>query len=88
MISRSLDGRTVMSALGVRFPEAKPHTVSTAPELVEHHPDGARVHAVVPIEPAKRIERAIHIVDFIALIMMGLRPSIRSVVIVYPSAPD
>jgi len=49
--------------LGVRFPKAKLNTLSTAAELVEHHPDRAGVHGVVPKEPADRIERAILVVD-------------------------
>jgi hypothetical protein len=56
---RLLHGAT----LGVRFPKAKLNTLSTAAELVEHHPGCARVHGVVPIEPADRIERAILVVD-------------------------
>ena len=51
--------------LGVRFPKAELYTVSTAAELVERHPDGACVHAIVPVEPAKRIASAIHVVDTI-----------------------
>jgi hypothetical protein len=47
------------------------NTVSTATELVEHHRDRPRVHVVVPIEPAKRIERAIHVVDAIILNLDG-----------------
>ncbi len=43
------------------------NTPSTAAELVEHHPGRARVHGIVPIEPAKRIERAIHVVNTIIL---------------------
>jgi hypothetical protein len=39
--------------------------VSTAAELVEHHPGRASVHGIVPIETAKRIERAIQAVDTI-----------------------
>src|SRR5712671_4383103 len=37
--------------------------VGTATELVEHHRDRVRVHVVVPVEAAKRIERAIYVVD-------------------------
>jgi hypothetical protein len=53
--------------LGVRFPKAKPNTPSTAAELVEHHPGRARVHGVVPVEPADRIERSILVVDTIII---------------------
>jgi hypothetical protein len=56
-------GRSI--TLGVRFPKAKLNTPSTPPELVERHRGRARVHGVVPIEPAKRSERAIHVVDTI-----------------------
>ena len=49
--------------LDVRFPKAKLDTPSTAAELVEYHRGRASVHRVVPIEPAERIERAIHVVD-------------------------
>ncbi len=41
--------------------------MGTATELVEHHLDRARMHGAVPIEPADRIERAIHVVDTIIL---------------------
>jgi len=58
---------TLMVSLGVRFPKTKFNTVSTATELVERHPGRSRVHAVVPIEPAKRIASAIHVVDTIVL---------------------
>jgi hypothetical protein len=58
-LSESVQGPT----LGVRFPKAKLNTLSTAAELVEHHPGRARVHGVVPVEPADRIERAILVVD-------------------------
>jgi len=47
--------------LGVRFPKAELDTPSTAAELVEYHRGRASVHGVVPIEPTKRIERAIHV---------------------------
>ena len=53
------------SALCVRFPPTKLNTHSAAPEFVEHHPGRARVHRVVPKEPAYGIERAIHVVDTI-----------------------
>jgi len=39
----------------------------TAAELVEHHPGRARVHGVVPVESADRIEREILVVDAIIL---------------------
>jgi hypothetical protein len=45
--------------LGVRFPLSVLDTVGTATKLVEHHRDRARVHVIVPVEAAKRIERAI-----------------------------
>jgi len=51
------------SALGVWFPPSKLNTLSAAPELVEHHPGRARVHRVVPKEPAYGIGRAIYVVD-------------------------
>jgi hypothetical protein len=41
--------------------------VSTAAELVEHHPGRAGVHGVVPIEPAERFASAIHVIDTISL---------------------
>jgi hypothetical protein len=47
--------------------KTKLHAVSTAAELVEHHPGRAGVHAVVSVEAAKRIESAIHDVDTIVL---------------------
>jgi hypothetical protein len=49
--------------LGVWFPKAELNAVSTATELVEHHPDRAGVHAVVSVKPAKRIASAINVVD-------------------------
>lgn len=49
--------------LSVRFPEAKCNTLSTATELVEHHPGCAPMHSIMPIEPTNRIERAIQVVD-------------------------
>jgi hypothetical protein len=58
-LSESVHGPT----LGVRFPKAKLNTLSTAAELVEHHSGRARVHGVVPIEPADRRKRAILVVD-------------------------
>jgi hypothetical protein len=57
--------RSTTEGLGVWFPEAARYTVSTATELVEQHRGRARVHSIVPIEPAKRSVRAIHLVDTI-----------------------
>ena len=76
-----IDGVTAPTSntrrLDVGSPKAKFNTANTAAELVEHHRGRARVHSVVPIEPAKRIERAIPAVDTI------IRDHDR-VVIVYP----
>src|ERR1700704_5337013 len=68
MRARTVDSRLCgvrchSSSLGVRFPKSELNTVSTATKLVEHHRNRARVHVVVPIVPAKRIERSIHVVD-------------------------
>jgi hypothetical protein len=49
--------------LGVWFPKAKLDALCAAAELVEHHPGRARMHGVVPKEPADRIECAILVVD-------------------------
>jgi hypothetical protein len=57
------DKQSNTEGLGVWFPKAKLNAPSTAAELVEHHPGRARVHVVVPIEPAHRIGTAIHVVD-------------------------
>ena len=54
-----------MVSLGVWFPPTKLNTLGTPPELVEHHPGRARVHRVVPKEPAHGIERAVYVVDTI-----------------------
>jgi hypothetical protein len=53
--------------LGVRFPNAKLNTLRTAAELIEHYLGRARVHGVVSVESADRIERAILVVDTIIL---------------------
>src|ERR1039458_7298441 len=60
-----LSRRRAHRPLGVRFPKAALYTVSTAAELVEHHPGRARVHGIVPVKPAHRIGSAIHVVDII-----------------------
>ena len=61
----ALHSHTHGPTLGVRFPKAKLDTPSAAAELVEHHPDRASVHGVVPIEPADRIKCTIDVVDTI-----------------------
>jgi hypothetical protein len=53
------------AVLCVRFPKAKPDTLRTAAELVEHHRGRARVHRVVPVKSAYGIERTIYVVDTI-----------------------
>lgn len=62
-VSRLLNLERSAITLSVRSPKAKFNTPSTAAVLVEHHRGRARVHGVVPIEPAHRIESAIHFVD-------------------------
>jgi|tagenome__1003787_1003787.scaffolds.fasta_scaffold20657823_2 hypothetical protein len=52
-----------MRVLGVRHPKSELNTISTAAELVEHHPGRARVHGDMPIKPTDRIKRGILLID-------------------------
>jgi hypothetical protein len=61
--SDHFDAHREVAGLGVWFPEAKFNTLRAAAELVEHHARRARVHGVVPKEPAHRIMCAILVVD-------------------------
>ena len=63
-----------ISSLGAR------KTVSTAAEIVEHHPGRALVHGIMPIERAKRIENAIHVINTINSIMIRSLLLIRSLI--------
>ena len=64
-LRRCRHGRRRLVSLGVWFPPAKLNTLSTTPELVEHHWGRARVHRIVPKKAAHGIERAIDVVDTI-----------------------
>src|ERR1700683_5301370 len=61
--------------LGVRFPLSVLDAVSTATKLVEHHRDRTRVHVIVSVVAAKRIERAVDVVN------IGIRNFVRITVL-------
>ena len=55
----------VFRALSVWFPPTKFHAPGTAPEVIEHHRGGARMHRIMSKKSTYKILPAIYIVDTI-----------------------